>query len=155
MDSNTQTVLQLAACIGNTFELSTLALIRKKALPELITELWPAISEGLLLPLDEQYKLLKTYEAGKRDEVNLVAARRVRFKFQHDRVQQAAYSLVNEAQKQASHLSIGRLLLANSTQQRLAEEIFEIVNQFNQGIGFINQHSERVEVAKCEQEAAN
>ena len=147
LDSNTQTVLQLAACIGNTFELSTLALIRKKALPELITELWPAISEGLLLPLDEQYKLLKTYEAGKRDEADVVAAPQVRFKFQHDRVQQAAYSLIDEAQKQVTHLQIGRLLLANRS-QTLEDDLFEIVNQLNQGIALINQQNERVELAK-------
>jgi predicted ATPase len=72
----TSAVLQLAACIGNQFDLSILAIIYEKDQNETLSVLRPAIVEGLIQPLDKNYKHLDT----------LVKSQ---FKFLHDRVQQA------------------------------------------------------------------
>ena len=52
----------------------------------------------------------------------------------HDRVQQAADSLIPASQKQQTHLQIGRLLLANTPARQQEERLFEIVNHFNLAI---------------------
>ena len=55
-------------------------------------------------------------------------------KFVHDRVQEAAYSLIQEELRAEAHLRIGRLLTAHTPPEKREEAIFEIVNQFNRGV---------------------
>ena len=132
-------VLPLAACIGNQCTLNTLSIIYQHSPQETFTHLWPAISEGLLLPLDDRYKLL-----GSQDDQAISS----RFTFRHDRIQQAAYSLIVEADRQAIHLQIGRVLLANTEESKLEERIFDIVNQFNQGLSLIADPAEKLRLAE-------
>ncbi len=54
-----------------------------------------------------------------------------KFVFSHDRVQQAAYALIDDNKKQNIHLNIGRLLLRNTPAEQLEENIFEIIGHFN------------------------
>jgi len=135
LPSSTSAALQLAACIGNQFDLPILAIIYEQAQNETLSVLQPAITEGLIQPLDENYKRLDT----------LVKSQ---FKFLHDRVQQAAYALINDERKQAVHLQIGRLLLKNTPTDALAEKVFEVVGHFNQSIELLNNQSERLKVAQ-------
>ena len=134
---NTSKVLQLAACIGNKFDLETLTIICQGKPQDVLTDLLPAIEETLVFPLNNKYKLLV---AG--DEV----AKEVAFNFQHDRVQEAAYSLIGEEEKQEIHINIGRLLLKHSS--NLEEKILDIVNHLNQGFSLINEESELKELAQ-------
>ncbi len=53
----TQRILRLAACIGNQFDLAMLALASEQAPGQAATDLWPAVVEGLVLPLGDAYKL--------------------------------------------------------------------------------------------------
>jgi diguanylate cyclase (GGDEF)-like protein/PAS domain S-box-containing protein len=140
LPADTQIVLQLAACIGNKFDLSTLGIIYQHQLIEVFADLSPAMQSGLVLSLNNKYKLIET-------EDNLVA-NEVSFKFLHDRVQQAAYALIDEAQKIAIHLQIGRLLLQNTAPEALSEEIFEIVDHLNIGSEFVTSQLERDEIAR-------
>jgi len=75
-------------------------------------------------------------------------AEKARFKFQHDRVQQAAYSLITDTDKQSIHLQIGRLLLANTPEAELEEHLFEVVNQLNAGRELIEERSEKHRLAE-------
>ena len=54
----TQAVLKLAACIGNQFDLETLAVVSEKSPQETAMDLWAGVSEELVLPLSDSYKLL-------------------------------------------------------------------------------------------------
>ncbi|MEG4317733.1 MULTISPECIES: AAA family ATPase [unclassified Microcoleus] len=128
----TQTILQLAACIGNSFDLSTLAIVSEQTEPEAATYLWKALQEGLILPESEVYKFYLGAE-----QTTDTTHEPVIYRFLHDRIQQAAYSLIPESAKKATHLKIGQLLLAITPQLTHKDNIFEIVNQLNIGVELI------------------
>ena len=70
------------------------------------------------------------------------------YKFVHDRVQEAAYSLIPEELRAEAHLRIGRLLATHIAPEKREETIFEIVNQFNRGVSLITAPQERERVAE-------
>jgi len=132
LPESTQQVLRSCACVGASFDLNTLSIISEKSRTEISLELTPAVQSGLILPTSEfNEKLLMQ-----------------NYKFLHDRVQQAAYALIDEEQKQVVHLQIGRLLLQNITPSPLSEEIFEIVDHLNLGVELVTSQQERDEIAK-------
>ena len=115
----------LASCIGNRFDLGTLAVISETSLQEARKALLAALGEGLLVP-----------------------ETRGRYAFLHDRVQQAAYSLIAEQNRSAVHLRIARLLLARTLPGDVDERVFDIVNQFNLGLPLIGDPDERYRAAE-------
>ncbi|MEG4573323.1 ATP-binding sensor histidine kinase [Microcoleus sp. N3A4] len=140
MPDSTQQALRLAACVGNSFDLLTLSIVNEKNPAETFQELLPAIQDGLILA---------TSELGVTDE-EIVKSHLVitTYKFLHDRVQQAAYALIEESSKKTVHLQIGRLLWQNTSTQTRTEEIFAIVDHLNLGIEGVGDESERTEIAK-------
>ena len=70
------------------------------------------------------------------------------YKFVHDRVQEAAYSLIPEQLRAEAHIRIGRLLAARSSPEKREEAIFEIVNQINRGAALITSRDEREKLAE-------
>jgi PAS domain S-box-containing protein len=128
----TQQVLQFAACVGAEFDLNTLSIICERSPVQLFSELVTAAQMGLIVPLSEL------------DEQLLVQD----YQFLHDRVQQAAYALIDEAHKQVVHLEIGRNLLEKTLLERLTDRVFEIVDHLNHGIELLTNQSERNEIAK-------
>ncbi|MGL5063650.1 MAG: AAA family ATPase [Microcoleus sp.] len=138
----TQEVLKLGACIGNKFDLNTLAIVSEKSPISTAANLWKALQEGLIVPINETYKFFQSNDLDESDSATQMLRDRsdeivVTYKFLHDRVQQAAYSLIPESQKQATHLKVGQALLSHTSPLQLEETIFEIVNQFNLGIAHI------------------
>ncbi|HEY9834742.1 MAG TPA: AAA family ATPase, partial [Stenomitos sp.] len=143
----TQAVLKLAACIGNQFDLDKLAIVYEKLQRETATDIWAAIAEGVILPLNDAYKLMEL------DVEGLSAQLVAEYKFAHDRIQQAAYALISEADKQSVHLRIGQLLLKNTSPRELEHNLFDIVNQLNLGQTLIDQQTQRDELAQLNLEA--
>jgi predicted ATPase/signal transduction histidine kinase len=141
----TQNVLKLAACIGNHFDLDTLAIVSEQSPAEAATALWKALQSGLILPQSQMYKFYLSYEQG---QINTNNIKNVTYRFLHDRVQQAAYSLIPADQKRQTHRTIGELLLSYTTKVELEEKIFDIVNQLNYGVELITQFSKRQELAE-------
>ncbi|EGK88093.1 GAF domain-containing protein [Microcoleus vaginatus PCC 9802] len=148
LPAKTQDVLKLAACIGAQFDLETLAIVSEELPEQTASALWIALQEGLILAISEGYDLIQTDAQFPTGSVaNPI------YKFLHDRVQQAAYSLIPENQKQATHLKIGQLLLRKSSVLEREEKLFDIVGHLNLGKDLINQLSEREALAKLNLEA--
>ena len=151
LDPATGRALSLAACVGNSFDLATLAVAADEPPGRLAAALWPALREGLVLPLDSTYRCLTPGET-----VDVPPS--VRFRFLHDRVQQAAYSLIPEQDRAAAHLRIGRLLRAEAADpghgEKREDRLFDILDQLNLGRELITEPCERRAVAALALEAA-
>ncbi|MGF2012236.1 AAA family ATPase, partial [Nostoc sp. DedVER01b] len=148
LPKSTQNILQLAACIGNQFDLATLAIVSESSEIETAADLWKALEEGLLLTTDDVYKFFQ-HSGQDVDSKPFNSNFQVpTYKFLHDRVQQAAYSLIPEDQKQTTHLKLGQLLLNNSSVSEQEEKIFQIVSQLNLGLSLITQQTERDQLVK-------
>ncbi|MBD2454159.1 AAA family ATPase [Nostoc sp. FACHB-87] len=142
---STQEIIKLAACIGNSFDLATLAIVAEQSQIETAACLWKALQEGLIIPIGDVYK----FYVGQENLVSISANQQtVNYKFIHDRVQQAAYSLIPDDQKQATHYQVGQLLWKNTDVAAIELKIFDIVNQLNKGIDIIIQASECYELAE-------
>ena len=126
LPESTQNILRLAACVGSDFNLNLLSIICDKIPAEIFPQLKEAMTVGLIFPTSELDTELLIYN----------------YKFTHDRIQQAAYSLIDEAQKTEIHLKIGRLLWQNTSPETLSEKIFEIVDRLNLGITLISDRHE-------------
>ncbi|HAA32823.1 MAG TPA: hypothetical protein DCE56_40290, partial [Cyanobacteria bacterium UBA8553] len=137
LPESTQQILRLASCVGADFDLNTLSIVCEKSQETISPDLVTAVQSGLILPLSEL------------DERLLIQD----YKFGHDRIQQAAYALIDDDRKKAVHLQIGRLLLANVSAVELSEKIFEIVDHLNAGRELIADESERIELARLNFEA--
>ncbi|MBM0744376.1 PAS domain S-box protein [Phormidium sp. CLA17] len=128
----TQQVLSIAACTGAEFDLETLAIVCEKSPKAVFQDLLAAIQAGLIQPLSEL------------DEDLLVQE----YKFLHDRVQQAAYALIDESCKQVVHLQIGRNLLEKTSPEQRFDRLFTIVDHLDQGTELVTAQPERTEIAR-------
>ncbi|MFZ6649562.1 diguanylate cyclase [Undibacterium sp. TJN25] len=115
----TQDAFQYLACLGNTANVETVARMADKTEEETHTDLWHAVRMGLLIRNDNYYR------------------------FQHDRVQEAAYSLVSPQSLPQLHLQIGRLLLSTMSAEAIEEDVFSIVNHLNRGMELITDQQEK------------
>ncbi|MBE9225259.1 AAA family ATPase [Phormidium sp. LEGE 05292] len=157
LSDRTQHALKLAACIGNQFNLDVLAIVNQQSLLTTADDLWEGLQTGLILPLNSAYKIPLVFDDQERETQERILDwgnqegvfhSPISYKFLHDRVQQAAYSLIPEEQKKATHLKIGKLLLQKTSAHALLENIFDIVNQLNISAELINNPSERKDLAK-------
>ena len=138
LPESAQPVLRLAACIGNRFDLDTLSVIYQKSLADTFQDLMPVLTEGFILPLSEP-KL-----SG--NNIHHSPLTILHFQFLHDRVQQAAYSLIVEQDKPLLHWQIGQLLLKNTPDEGLDTHIFDIVNHLNLGKAFVQNETDKPEI---------
>jgi predicted ATPase len=131
-----QEALQLASCLGNTFALRHLALVSAQlgdqAEVPARKRLSEAGAEQALAVAMRESLIVRTDGSGK---------------FLHDRIQQAAYSLIPQADRPGVHLRIGRALWASLTADELAGRVFDVVNQFNRGAALLYDQDERAQVA--------
>nr|WP_290225142.1 hybrid sensor histidine kinase/response regulator [Trichocoleus desertorum] len=146
LSEKTQQVLKLAACIGDKFSLDILAIANQKSEIETAQDLWPALEANLVFPLNESYKLPLVY--GSETPNLLDTPNSIVYKFLHDRVQQAAYSLIPNSKKNQTHLKIGQSLLQNTPPEKREENIFALVNQLNYGANSLSSESEKYELAE-------
>ena len=142
-------MLQLAACIGGTFDLGTLALIAERSPADTAAALQAALHRLAVVPLNESYRLV----AHGAVEPGLLGgdAAHTTYRFQHDRVQQAAYALIDERRRQVVHRSIGRLMLAHADTREA--RLIDIVSHLNQGRALVAEDAERWELVRLNLDA--
>jgi len=139
MKPATQQALKLAAIIGNQFDLQTLALASSKSAGEILGALKEAVIEGLILLIGEAYKYVEFEKQELADGLlDAVLLHTVKYRFAHDKIQQAAYSLVAADAARRVHRQVGTILLANTPPEKLEQRIFDIVNQFNASLELID-----------------
>jgi predicted ATPase/signal transduction histidine kinase/CheY-like chemotaxis protein len=134
----TQSAFALAACIGAQFDLYTLATVFERSPEETAAILWAGLEQNLLIPTTDIYKFFTP--SGDRTvsrAVNPV------YRFLHDRVQQAAYSLIPASHKQITHLQIGQLLQQDASEIVIEERLFDIVEHLNVAKELITDPIER------------
>src|ERR1700739_2692268 len=124
LPAETQHALQQFACLGNVGATPMLSAVLDIPEEQVHGVLWPAVRQELIERLEGSYKFI------------------------HDRVQEAAYSLIPEALRAEAHLRIGRVLVAETPADKQEEAIFEIVNQLNRGAGLIIRQEERDQLAE-------
>jgi len=106
--------IKLASCIGNEFKIDIITNIYNKNNHEVLTEIKLFIKEGMLIKTQNNLKFL------------------------HDRIREAAYSIINENEKKELHYKIGNyfLKLYNLGNKNL---IFIITNQLNIAVNLLNE----------------
>ena len=145
----TQRLLQLAACVGNRFELGTLAIIREASPRDTAQELYQALDDGVVVPLSDAYKVMEMDVADLAEEV------RVEYRFAHDRVQQAAYQLIDAQARAPVHRRVGELLLASTPADEREARLFDIVDQLNLGRDAIEAPADLEQLVRLDLEAAH
>jgi predicted ATPase len=120
----TREALRHLACVGSGAAFALLGTVCELSQDGLHNSLWEAVRSGLVLRAEGSYA------------------------FQHDRIQEAAYSLIPELARAETHLRIGRLLLTHTPSDRREDIIFEIANQFNRGAGLVTSEKDCLQVAE-------
>jgi PAS domain S-box-containing protein len=119
----TQAALQQLACLGTT---ATTAML------------------STVLGIPEAGVHAALWEAARRD---FIERNDGTYRFIHDRVLEAAYSLVRQERRAETHLRIGRILVSRLSSAQREEAIFDIVNHLNRGTELIVSQEEREELA--------
>jgi len=123
LNISAKNMLELGACIGNKFDKHILSAISSKEEKEVSALLNSSIEEGFLLSYKGNYEFL------------------------HDRVQQAAYSLLSDNEKSQTHCKIGKLLIDSTPKNELEENIFVIVNHLSHSPDCLSDLSTKLNVA--------
>ena len=143
----TQNLLGMASCLGNRFLLSTLVMATGQGSVEVVRGLIPAIREGLAAPVGTAFDWINTKVFEENPPNDMV------FRFLHDRVQQAAYALFEEADAKRAHLTIGRRLLTHLGEQEPENLLFLTVEQLNKGKVLIGEPEDRLMLTRLNHRA--
>ena len=122
----TQEAMKQLACLGNVADIATVTLVQAAKEEAVHAALWEAVDAGLVLRQESDYTFL------------------------HDRIRQAAYSLIPEEGRADLHLRIGRALLASMAPDQFAEHLFDVAWQLNRGAVQLIDRDEKAEVARIE-----
>lgn len=125
----TLSVLEQFACLGNVARISTLTMVCGLSEDALHASLWEAVRSGLVFRQNETYAFL------------------------HDRVREAAYSLISAEERKTMHWKIGRLLLGEPPLQTRGEGFFDMLNHLNLGCPLKATPEEASELAELNRQA--
>lgn len=114
--------LAMASCIGGQFDLGTLAFLLDTDRRRALDRIRPALSAQLVVPGSEDLFL--------GDELG---PQRVTFRFAHDRIHQAARSLLDDTKAGEAHHRVATFLLEHLDEQERQARVFELVEHLNRG----------------------
>jgi tRNA A-37 threonylcarbamoyl transferase component Bud32 len=140
LSSAAQRLVQLASCIGNHFDLHTLAIVSGGTPGETAAALAEPIAQEIIIPIGEGYKYAPWSETSGNAEVL--------YRFAHDRLQQAAYAVTPATERPHLHNDIGRLIMERSTPLQREERLFDIVGHLNLARTLATSSERRAELAQ-------
>ncbi|UZD65490.1 diguanylate cyclase [Marinobacter sp. AN1] len=140
-------LLRLASCAGSRFSLAMLSMITGQSPGDIAIGLDAPTRAGLVTPVRDSYQLTELAQATDAGRIT------VEFAFTHDRIQEAAYQLVDADTRQATHLEIGRQLLHNLDPVERKDRLFATVTHLNIGAGLIDNREDRRELCRLNLEA--
>ncbi|WP_045112905.1 AAA family ATPase [Microscilla marina] len=140
-------VLQIAACLGSTFSLQMISLVQQSSPVHVFKALWLAVTAGYIYPLDENYQQFQDESIEKNNN-----EKHTKFKFAHDRIEQATYNLQTLEERENTHWQIAQLLYAKH--QNNPTHIFSLVNHFNKALRLVKQENQQDLVANLNKQAA-
>ncbi len=117
--------LKIASCIGSNFDLKTLSEVSDLSIEETTSQLSEAIQLGIILSKGTHTSDLFS-----------------NFSFQHDKIQQAAFSLLTKDERQRTQLKIGRLLLSKTITPEESDKLYDITDNLNEAQNLISDESE-------------
>jgi|JI10StandDraft_1071094.scaffolds.fasta_scaffold15603_2 histidine kinase len=125
--SKSQDILKMAACIGSTFDLWILSIIRNQSYQETMDSLKELIREDFIYLPESSIQRLNQFSLNslKPDQAKLIV-----YQFQHDRIQQAAYELLEEEENKNLQLTIGRIMWGENYSDDI---LFDLTNHLNIG----------------------
>jgi len=144
-------LLSLASCIGTTFDLDTLALVRGCAAAQAAHYMAEAARDGVIVQMSDEASPMPSDGRPWSPDTPPSA---MRWRFQHDYAQQAAHSLLTAEQKLDTHRAIGRALLGRYREAPHDDRLIEIVNHLNEGLPLVASDQERLELSKLNLAAA-
>ncbi|MCP4132038.1 MAG: SpoIIE family protein phosphatase [bacterium] len=124
LPKKTQEVMTICACMGNRFDLEIISKIYNRSIEETLTEISCALTEGMLRIQDDRYL------------------------FEHDRIQEAAYSLAPAEERNILHYRIGHLMLETKKEKDIQDEIINIVDHLNMARDLVNSGDETFNLAR-------
>ncbi len=127
---DTRQILKVCACIGTWFELEMVAAVMDQPVETVLSGISQAMDEGLITLRENLYW------------------------FHHDRIQEAAYSLIPEEERQQLHYRIGYYLLETTSEAELPEKLLYLVNQLNAAKELVTTPEERHRFAAINARAA-
>ncbi|OAS88584.1 ATP-binding sensor histidine kinase [Metabacillus litoralis] len=120
LPETTLRLIQIAACIGNQFDLHTVYKIAKQDQLSTSRIIDTAIDMGLLLPAHENVDKRES-----KQDISDVSTSN--YRFIHDRVQQAIYSTMSNKETSTNHLAIGRELIQDEmTESQLVNVVYHL-----------------------------
>jgi len=157
LPKETQSIIKLAACIGEAFYLDALCALEKQSVWDVSRALLPAIRQGLLVPDSDDYLLhlaLRTDDYELNKGIKLIEDRYLEFKFsmgfkfQDLGILDAAYGLLKDEEKVYHHYRIGKLMLKHLRGVQKERTLLSIVSQLNRGMGLINSAEDKLDLAR-------
>ncbi|MGG1552474.1 AAA family ATPase [Paenibacillus ferrarius] len=130
LSGGAQELLRVAACLGSTFHPGLVACVARPT-STLYRSEWEDIeAEGLIAPFDID-----------------------KYRFAHDHIQKIIYNSIEDSDKQAIHLEIGRWM--NGRHAEYGENSFAFVNHLNRGAQQMTDESELLQLARLNLDAGN
>ena len=128
----TQDLLMVASVLGNTVDLDTLAVVHGTGPRVVARALEQPVRDGHLIPVGQAHDY---YLWSADDGSGTRPSGGGSYKFAHDRVQQAARSLLPPERLEELHLRVGRRLMSDLGDPLTDDRLFDTVNALNAAIG--------------------
>lgn len=124
-------LLKYAASVSNTFDTNMLIALSNNqyTAKQIVSNLIPAIDKELILTAQSISHAIPS---------QAIVNENLQLRFLHDRVQQAAYSLIPENERHQVHINIARQLYQYALNNNILDKcLFDVANQFNKAIKLI------------------